>query len=469
MYRNRSRGFFIIAAMAAALALIIFQGGPLRAQTDEMYKKLKVFSDVLSIIQKNYVEETKPEDLIYGAINGMLRTLDPHSSFMMPDMYKELQVETKGSFGGIGIEISMKKNILTIVSPIEDTPAYRAGLKAEDKILSIDGESTENMTLIDAVKKMRGPAGTKVTISIIREGFFEPRDFALVRETIRIKSVKYRRLEDDTIGYIRLSQFQEKTGEEFDKALKDLEGGAKPIQGLVLDLRNNPGGLLDQAVTVCDTFLEDGLIVYTQGRLSGQDMRFTAHPDDDKRDYPIIVLVNAGSASGSEIVAGALQDRHRAVVLGTTTFGKASVQTIIPLDDGSGLRLTTALYYTPSGRSIQATGIVPDVIVKDRAASASNDKKTMPVIKEKDLKGHFEPAEKPADAGTPELKKPDQGQGQEPAPEPELEPEPDREQEGMEKGGDEEDPQLTRATQLLKSWNIFKKIDTQTPPAKARS
>jgi len=243
MYRNRSRKLFIIAALAAALAIIIFQGDTLRAQTDEMYKKLKVFSDVLSIIQKNYVEETKPEDLIYGAINGMLRTLDPHSSFLMPDMYKELQVETKGSFGGIGIEISMKKNILTIVSPIEDTPAYRAGLKAEDKILSIDGESTESMTLIDAVKKMRGTAGTKVTISIIREGFFEPKDFVLIRETIRIKSVKHKRLDDDTIGYIRLSQFQENTGTEFDKALKDLEGGAKPIQGLVLDLRApGPGG-----------------------------------------------------------------------------------------------------------------------------------------------------------------------------------------------------------------------------------
>ncbi len=467
MYRNRSRSVFITAAVAAALVLIMFQGGTLRAQTDEMYKKLKVFSDVLSIIQKNYVEETKPEDLMYGAINGMLRTLDPHSSFMMPDMYKELQVETKGSFGGLGIEISMKKNILTIVSPIEDTPAYRAGLKAEDKILSIDGESTENMTLIDAVKKMRGPAGTKVTISIIRDGFFEPKDFTLVRETIRIKSVKYKRLEDDTIGYIRLSQFQEKTGEEFDKALKDLEGGAKPIQGLVLDLRNNPGGLLDQAVTVCDAFLEDGLIVYTHGRLSGQDMSFTAHPDGEKRDYPIIVLVNAGSASGSEIVAGALQDRHRAVVLGTTTFGKASVQTIIPLDDGSGLRLTTALYYTPSGRSIQATGIVPDVIVKDRAVPVGDEKRVMPIIKEKDLKGHFEPGGKPADTGTPAIKKQELEQVPEPVQEPE--PAPDQEQEGTEKGGDDEDPQLTRATQLLKSWNIFKKMDTQNPPAKDRS
>jgi carboxyl-terminal processing protease len=462
MYRNRPKGIFFIAAIAAALVFIISQGGTLRAQTDEMYKKLKVFSDVLSIIQKNYVEETKPEELIYGAINGMLRTLDPHSSFMMPDMYKELQVETKGSFGGIGIEISMKKNILTIVSPIEDTPAYRAGLKAEDKILSIDSESTENMTLIDAVKKMRGPAGTTVTISIIREGFFEPKDFTLTRETIRIKSVKHKRLEDDTIGYIRLSQFQENTGEEFNKALDDLEGGAKPIQGLVLDLRNNPGGLLDQAVTVCDEFLEDGLIVYTQGRLSGQDMRFTAHPDDEKRDYPIIVLVNAGSASGSEIVAGALQDRHRAVVLGTTTFGKASVQTIIPLDDGSGLRLTTALYYTPNGRSIQATGIVPDVIVKDKAAPpATGERKEMPVIKEKDLKGHFGPNGQPEETGAPETKKPEQEQKQDEVPVPEQEEE--------EKEGNDEDPQLTRATQLLKSWNIFKKMETQNPPAKDRS
>ncbi|MDX1779006.1 MAG: S41 family peptidase, partial [Thermodesulfobacteriota bacterium] len=320
----------------------------LKAETDEMYEKLKVFSDVLTIIQKNYVEDSNPEDLIYGAINGMLRTLDPHSSFMRPDFYKELQVETKGSFGGLGIEITMKKGILTIVSPIEDTPAFRVGLKAGDKIVKIEDETTENMTLLDAVKKMRGPAGTEVTISIMREGFLEPREFTITREIIHIKSVKYKSLEEGTIGYIRLSQFQEDTGEEFKKALATLEGGDTPLKGLVIDLRNNPGGLLDQAVKVSDEFLEEGLIVYTQGKLEGQQMSFTAQPNENPHDYPIIVLVNGGSASGSEIVAGALQDHNRAVILGTTTFGKGSVQTIIPLEDGSGLRLTTARYYTPS-------------------------------------------------------------------------------------------------------------------------
>ena len=408
--------------------------GKLKAQTDEIYGKLKVFSNVLSIIQKNYVEETNPEDLIYGAINGMLRTLDPHSSFMLPDLYKELQVETKGSFGGIGIEITIRSGILTIVSPIEDTPAFRAGLKSSDKIVKIEDESTENMTLLDAVKRMRGPAGEKVTISIMREGFTEPKDFTLTREIIRIKSVKYKSLEEDTIGYIRLSQFQEKTGAEFNKALDALEQGDKSLTGLILDLRNNPGGLLDQAVKVCDTFIDQGLIVYTQGRIEGQQMKFSAHPNKNPRDYPIIVLVNGGSASGSEIVAGALQDHNRAVILGTPTFGKASVQTIIPLDDGSGLRLTTARYYTPNGKSIQATGITPDVIVKETAFH-SKEKEKISYLKEKDLKGHFEPEGAKEEITTTK--------------------------EEDEKEVEEEDPQLARATQLIKSWHIFKKYETE--------
>ena len=409
----------------------------LKAETDEMYEKLKVFSDVLTIIQKNYVEDSNSEDLIYGAINGMLRTLDPHSSFMRPDFYKELQVETKGSFGGLGIEITMKKGILTIVSPIEDTPAFRIGLKAGDKIVKIEDETTENMTLLDAVKRMRGPAGTDVTISIIREGFLEPQDFTITREVIHIKSVKYKSLEEGTIGYIRLSQFQEDSGREFSKALVTLEEGEKPLEGLVLDLRNNPGGLLDQAVKISDEFLEEGLIVYTQGKLEGQQMKFTAQPNQDPHDYPIIVLVNGGSASGSEIVAGALQDHNRAVILGTTTFGKGSVQTIIPLEDGSGLRLTTARYYTPSGRSIQATGIVPDVIVKNQTVHPPEEKKKLRMIKEKDLKGHFEPEDATEETATAE-----DAAAEEP-----------------------EDPQLDRAVQLLKSWHIFKKSETENMEA----
>jgi len=429
--KNVVLSFFLVVSL---MVLVTMPFSKLKAQTDEMYKKLKVFSDVLSIIQKNYVEETDPEDLIHGAINGMLRTLDPHSSFMLPDFYKELKVETKGSFGGIGIEITIRSRILTIVSPIEDTPAFRAGLKAGDKIFKIEEESTENMTLLDAVKKMRGPAGEKVTISIMREGFLELQDFTLTREVIRIKSVKYKSLEEDTIGYVRISQFQEKTGVDFKKALDALEKDDTPLMGLILDLRNNPGGLLDQAVKVCDELLEEGLIVYTQGRIEGQEMKFTAHPNKKSHDYSIIVLINGGSASGSEIVAGALQDHNRAVILGTPTFGKASVQTIIPLDDGSGLRLTTARYYTPSGRSIQAKGIIPDVFVKEKVFHRKDEKKEITFIKEKDLKGHFKP-ENPAK----EIAATEEGEEDE----------------------EEEDPPLSRAVQLIKSWHIFKKSETK--------
>ncbi len=440
MFKTRKRKVALTITFVTLLLIgVSLPYTTLKAETDEMYEKLKVFSDVLTIIQKNYVEDSNAEDLIYGAINGMLRTLDPHSSFMRPDFYKELQVETKGSFGGLGIEITMKNGILTIVSPIEDTPAFRIGLQAGDKIVKIEDETTESMTLLDAVKKMRGPAGTDVTISIIREGFLEPQDFTITREVIHIKSVKYKSLEEGTIGYIRLSQFQEDSGREFNKALVSLEGGEKPLEGLVLDLRNNPGGLLDQAVKISDEFLEEGLIVYTQGKLEGQQMKFTAQPNQDPHDYPIIVLVNGGSASGSEIVAGALQDHNRAVILGTTTFGKGSVQTIIPLEDGSGLRLTTARYYTPSGRSIQATGIVPDVIVKNQTVHTPEEKKNLRMIKEKDLKGHFEPEGAAEETAAPE--------------------------DDTETEAEPEDPQLDRAVQLLKSWHIFKKSEIENSKA----
>lgn len=433
MVNTRKRKVILsIIIIAFLMVWVIIPYSNVKARSDEIYEKLKIFSEVLSIIQKNYVEETTAEDLIYGAINGMLRTLDPHSSFMLPDTYKELKVETKGSFGGIGIEITIRTGVLTIVSPIEDTPAFRAGLKAGDKIVKIEEEFTKDMTLFDAVKRMRGPTGTKVTISIMREGFIEPEDFTLTREIIRVKSVKPKLLEDD-IGYIRISQFQERTGEEFKKALNTLEKDDPSLRGLVLDLRNNPGGLLDQAVRVCDVFIEQGLIVYTQGRNEMQQMKFSAHPNKNPHNYPIIVLVNAGSASGSEIVAGALQDHNRAVILGTPTFGKGSVQTIIPLDDGSGLRLTTARYYTPRGGSIQAKGIIPDVIVKERVFHRKEDKKKFKFIKEKDLKGHFEPEEVTGETTTTEEE-------------------------------EEEDIPLARAIQLLKSWSIFKKSESEKQP-----
>ncbi|MBZ0254229.1 MAG: S41 family peptidase, partial [Candidatus Methylomirabilis sp.] len=283
---------------------------PVSASNDKPYENLKIFTDVLTIVSRNYVEPPESKDLVYGAIKGMLDTLDPHSSFMPPDVYQELKVETKGSFGGLGIEITVEKGILTVVSPIEDTPAYRAGIQAGDQIVKIDGESTQDLSIFDAVKKMRGPKDSPITITIWREGFEEARDFTIVRDDIRIQSVKSRVLEPG-FGYVRITTFQEKTGDDLEKQLNALEDGQNGLKGLVLDLRNNPGGLLDQAVKVSDEFLDSGLVVYTDGRIESQRMKFHAKPDPRPREYPMVVLVNGGSASASEIVAGALQDHKR--------------------------------------------------------------------------------------------------------------------------------------------------------------
>ncbi len=352
--------------------------------SQDPYESLRLFSQVLELVEENYVKEVPTRDLIYGAIQGMLSNLDPHSSFLKPDDYKELQIETRGSFTGIGIEITIRDGVLTVVAPIEGTPAWKAGLKPGDKIIKINGKPTKGMSLIEAVKLLRGPKGTKVTISIFREGFKELKDITLVRDVIPIKSVRYRMLEPG-YGYVRISSFQEKTASELRKALKELE--KEGLKGLILDLRNNPGGLLDAAVEVADEFLEEGLIVYTKGRRKDQNFKFEARPNKNKHAYPLVVLVNAGSASASEIVAGALQDHHRAVILGTKTFGKGSVQTIIPLPDGSAVRLTTAQYYTPSGRSIQAEGIEPDLEIPEIKPECL---RKHPAIREKDLKGHLE-------------------------------------------------------------------------------
>lgn len=352
-------------ALAGLILLLLIAGGGARhgvIAIEDTYERIKVFTEVLSLVQSNYVDEVNPKDLIYGALKGMLETLDPHSAFMPPDIYKEMQVETQGSFGGLGIEITVKDRQLTVVAPIEGTPADRAGIQAGDRILKIDGKPTKDMTLMEAIKKMRGPKGTKVTITIWREDFTEPRDIALVREIIEIKSVKSKDL-GDGIAYVRIASFQERTGRDLEKALDVIERGG--MKALVLDLRNNPGGLLSQAVGVADKFLEKGrLIVYTEGRVKNQDLKFTAEHNGNHEHFPMVVLVNGGSASASEIVAGALQDWNRAVILGTQTFGKGSVQTVIPLSDGSGLRLTTAKYYTPKGKSIHNKGITPDIIVE---------------------------------------------------------------------------------------------------------
>lgn len=400
------------------------------ALSNTTYEDLRVFTDVLGLLQKEYVEETKSKDLIYGAIKGMVETLDPHSAFLPPNLYKEMQEETKGRFEGIGIEITLKEGILTVVSPIENTPAYKAGIQAGDQILKIEGESTKNLTLIECVKRLRGPKGSKVTITIMREGFPKPRDITLIRDVIPIRSVRYEIL-DKHYGYIRISQFQEKTSGEFDKAIKELEAAAQGrLKGLILDLRNNPGGLLDQAVKIADRFIESGLIVSVEGRKEESKMKFNAQrQEDDLTKYPLVVLVNGGSASGAEIVAGAIQDHGRGILLGTQTFGKGSVQTIFSLKDGSGLRLTTARYYTPSGRSIQAKGIVPDIIVKP--APPEEEKAAPPkTITEKDLERHLEDKEK-------EKEKPKKEEVREKKP---------------------VDNQLERALELLKSWEIFKKV-----------
>jgi len=402
------------------------------ARSNNIYEELKVFTDVLGLLQKEYVEETNSNELMYGAIKGMLETLDPHSAFMPPNMYKEMQEETKGRFEGLGIEITIKEGILMVVSPIEDTPAFKAGILAGDQILKIDGDSTKNLTLMDSVKRMRGPKGTKVTITIMREGFTKPREFTLTRDVIPVRSVRHELLEKQ-YGYIRLSQFQEKTEGELDKALKALEEESKgSVKGLVLDLRNNPGGLLDQAVKVADRFIESGLIVSMEGRREDQKMKFFAHSQGTIARYPLIVLVNGGSASASEIVAGAIQDHGRGILVGTQTFGKGSVQTIFPLKDGSGLRLTTARYFTPNGRSIQAKGIIPDILVKP---ALSEEEKVTPLPKqpmEKDLERHLIETEK----GPPTEKE-----------------KPMKEEAKAKKPSD---PQLERALELLKSWEIFK-------------
>ena len=412
--------------------LVLF--GPQRdsqvsALDNNIYKNLKTFNEVLKMVKKNYVEEVDPKTLMEGAINGIMRSLDPHSSYMTADMFKELEVETRGSFGGIGIEITIKKDILTVVSPIEDTPAFLAGIKAGDQIIKIDGNSTKDITIMEAVKKLRGPKDSNVTITIIRENMAKPKDVTLTRGIIKIKSVKSKFYEDN-IGYIRIASFQERTVDDLRKALDEVFAKVKTPKGLILDLRNNPGGLLNQAVSVSDVFLKSGIIVTTKGRVKSMETKSMARDDGNEPNCPIVILVNEGTASAAEIVSGALQDNGRALVVGTQTFGKGSVQTVIPLDDGSALKLTTAKYYTPKGRSIQAEGITPDIVVK-YARPSEEKEPTNDFIREKDLKGHIE------------LKK-DNGS--------------DSEKSNKKERDDMiPDNQLKSAIDIIKSWDIMKK------------
>ncbi len=396
MKRNRSP-FLVAAVCAVAIVVLLAEIAVRRADAlpDDTYKQLATFANVLAIVQKNYVEPVTTKELINGAITGMLASLDPHSAYLTPDLYRDLEVETRGSFGGLGLEVTVKDDLLTVVSPIEDTPAYKAGIKAGDQIVKINDDFTKGMTLTDAVKRMRGPRGSKIHLTIHRKGVPELFTVTVTREVIKIKSVKTKELRHG-YDYVRVSSFEEGTGDDLQKALNKFnkEHGGQ-IKGLVFDLRDNPGGLLNQAVQVSDEFLDGGLIVYTQGRQESQQQKYFSHRKKDFVDYPMVVLVNGGSASASEIVAGALQDQRRAIIVGTQTFGKGSVQTILPLDDHSALRLTTARYYTPNGRSIQAVGITPDVTSeppKTTLASLEQEGATIDEdaeIRESDLLHHF--------------------------------------------------------------------------------
>ena len=411
----------------------------LSADSDETYKGLKVFSDVIEIIQKNYVDPVEAKVLIEKAIQGMVSSLDPHSALLPPEAYEELRIDTEGKFTGIGIHVTMRDGFVTVVSPIEGTPAYNAGIKAMDKIVKVDGVVTAELR--DAVKRMRGPKGTTVIITIVRETEKEPIEFTLIRDVIPIESVKSVSLEPG-YGYIRITNFREQTTEDVVSALEKLESSDKPLIGLVLDLRNNPGGILSQAISVSDIFIEEGTILTIKGRLDKHNNVFKAHSSEFPRNYPIIILINGGSASASEIVAGALKDHQRALLLGTQTFGKGSVQTVESLRDGYGIKFTIARYYTPSGQSIQATGIVPDIIVNKK--KIDNNDPPNPVdglLKEKDLKNHLE--SKPLKDTTQEVDTPDTDLMQPNA---------------MLLENIQNDNQVMRALELLISYGIFKDL-----------
>jgi carboxyl-terminal processing protease len=427
--RSRHIAPFFVALLAVT---VLFAGGRavdrVGAVPKETYENIELLTNILAIVQKNYVDDVSSEDLFEGAINGMLLSLDPHSAYLTPDLYRELQVDTRGSFGGLGIEITIRGGFLTVVSPIEDTPAFRAGIEPGDQIVKIDGQLTKDMSLLQAVKLMRGKKGTKITIAVARDGVPGLIDVSIVREVIKVPSVKARAI-DEKYGYIRLTQFQERTYDDMRDRLDEFKK-AGDVSGLVLDLRNNPGGLLAQAVRVADAFLDNGLIVYTDGRLESQRQKYYAHKAGTYSGFPMVVLVNGGSASAAEIVAGALQDHKRAIVLGTPTFGKGSVQTILPLEKDSAIRLTTARYYTPNGNSIQASGIEPDIVMENLSVVAKAEDAAKLGVREENLPHHLKrESQQPQETAVEE-----------------------------EDGEDIQDQQLSHAIELLKSWQVFEKI-----------
>src|SRR6202166_2561784 len=459
---KRHRWSITLAVSLVACFLVLQEVAVRRAQalSNDTYQELDTFASVLAIVQKNYVEPVTTKKLIDGAISGMLASLDPHSAYLTPDLYRDLEVETRGSFGGLGLEVTVKDDMLTVVSPIDDTPAYKAGVKAGDQIVKINDDFTKGMTLTDAVKRMRGPQGSQIHLTIHRKGVPELFTVSVTREVIKIKSVKAKELRHG-YDYVRVSSFEEGTGDDLQKALDRFRAQHNgQIKGLVLDLRDNPGGLLNQAVQVGDEFLDGGLIVYTQGRQENQQQKYFSHRKKDFVDYPMVVLVNGGSASASEIVAGALQDQRRAISVGTQTFGKGSVQTILPLDDHSALRLTTARYYTPNGRSIQAVGITPDVDVdnpKPTLASLEVEGAEVdenPEIHERDLPGHFQNKQH---SGT-DAEKPTGDQTKDSVTTPaaaDRNPQPGKAA-AVKAPKEEKDIQLQKAIDVLNHWDSFK-------------
>jgi carboxyl-terminal processing protease len=408
-----------IVALLIVYAVVVYTGYAVEKQ---MKKDIENFVSALDIIQENYYKELDEKDLVYGALKGICFSLDPHSQFMDEAVYKEMKAETEGEFGGLGIEIAIRDQYLTVVAPLEDTPAFKVGLQAGDRIVQIEDEPTKDLSLIEAVRKLRGKPGTTVNITVMRPGTAELLPFSITRANIKIQSIKDASILEDGIGYVRLTQFQEHTGKDLERALKELK--EQGMEALILDLRNNPGGLLQVAIKVADEFIGEGrLIVYTKSRHGTQNIEFKSHQEAAYADFPLVVLVNKGSASGSEIVAGAVQDWKRGVILGSNTFGKGSVQSVLPLREGSALRLTTAKYFTPEGRCIEKVGVEPDIVIE---VSDEDEIKRL-------LKKRLEKmvSEKPA--------------GEEPG----------EEEKELKKLGDVKDVQLERAVDLAKGLLVY--------------
>lgn len=383
----------VVSAIAVIFIMIFilaaFNASSIKGYAEDKYMQLQLFTKVLNLVQQYYVEDVDTKKLIYGGVKGMLKELDPHTNFLPPEIFKEFESETSGEFGGLGLEITIQKGVLTIISPIEDTPAWKAGLKAGDKIVTIDNHSTKGLSLVEAAQLMKGKNGTKVKLGIFREGFEEPKEFTVIRGIVKLKSVKYTDLEEGYM-YIRLTSFMERSAQDMKHEVENHRKKYKNIRGLILDLRKNPGGLLDQAVDISDMFLKTGTIVSTIGRNTKAKEVIYAKDSGSEEDFPLIVLIDEYSASASEIVAGALRDNDRALIMGKRSFGKGSVQSVVKLGDGSGLKLTVARYFTPSGTSIQAEGIVPDVTIDNLDQSIIEKALIKQTVKrEADIQGHL--------------------------------------------------------------------------------